>query len=112
MRRRRQDPDAKDQAQEDALSSTAEEASPTAHPAWSEKAKAEVKFQKARSQGLDGARRFPGVRVDDSILEPSYELGPGGTIEGDSGFKRTGAFCKAWSNPQQRRILRPAVFRV
>ena len=94
LRRRRserQDPDFQDMDQAEALAAIPErdpdsppsaEGVTEAHPFWSERAKAEVELQKARPQGLDEARRIPEVKVDDTVLEPSYELESGGKGRG------------------------------
>ncbi|CAE7349719.1 RE2 [Symbiodinium sp. CCMP2592] len=80
LRRRRQDrqePDAQDVAQEEALAGE-DAGSPTAHPFWSERAKAEVELQRARPSGLDAeGAKFPEVRVDEREDHPAYEEGPG-----------------------------------
>ncbi|CAE7769388.1 unnamed protein product [Symbiodinium sp. CCMP2592] len=73
----RQEPDAQDVAQEEALAGE-DAGSPTVHPFWSERAKAEVELQRARPSGLDAeGAKLPEVRVDEREDHPAYEEGPG-----------------------------------
>ncbi|CAE7252251.1 RE1 [Symbiodinium sp. CCMP2592] len=94
LRRRRserQEPDAPDAAQAEALAAIPEkdsEGPPRAeisesHPFWSERAKAEVELQKARPKSLNEAKKTPEVKVDEDVLEPSYEMEFGGKGKGD-----------------------------
>ncbi|CAE7722591.1 mycC [Symbiodinium sp. CCMP2592] len=92
LRRRRserQDPDFQDVDQAQALEAETEDPASSEGPAeahlfWSERAKAEVELQRARPQSLREARKLPEVKVDEVVLEPDYDLGPGGKGRGAS----------------------------
>ncbi|CAE7870450.1 unnamed protein product [Symbiodinium sp. KB8] len=90
LRRRRQEPDARDVAQEEALAN-----GPVAHPFWSDRARAEADLMRARPSDLDPmGDRLPEVRVDQVEVHPAYggesnvgggkgKGSPPGTLESD-----------------------------
>ncbi|CAE7298434.1 unnamed protein product [Symbiodinium necroappetens] len=90
LRRRRQEPDARDVAQEEALAD-----GPVARPFWSDRARAEADLMRARPSDLDPmGDRLPEVRVDQVEVHPAYggesnvgggkgKGSPPGTLESD-----------------------------